>query len=100
MEKQKIFFVILIIFALGVAVGLVVFISGMDLSPSAPVQNSVKAPSGEIRNDMPNKKTPPLGRGDGICQDLCGNGKCEEVVCMGEGCPCAETAVNCPADCN
>lgn len=35
----------------------------------------------------------------GICVDKCGNGRCEEIVCMGEGCPCAESAENCPQDC-
>lgn len=35
-----------------------------------------------------------------ICVDMCGNGICEEMVCMGEGCPCAETPVSCPADCS
>lgn len=34
-----------------------------------------------------------------ICVDSCGNGKCEEVVCMGTGCPCAETPSKCPEDC-
>lgn len=34
-----------------------------------------------------------------ICTDNCGNGNCEEVVCLGSGCPCAETAESCPQDC-
>ena len=33
------------------------------------------------------------------CKDLCGNGRCEEIVCMAIGCPCAETAQSCPQDC-
>jgi hypothetical protein len=33
------------------------------------------------------------------CKDLCGNGRCEEVVCMAVGCPCAESHASCPADC-
>jgi hypothetical protein len=35
-----------------------------------------------------------------ICVDMCGDGVCQEIVCMGEGCPCPETAQNCPADCS
>lgn len=35
----------------------------------------------------------------GACKDMCGNGKCEEIVCMAVGCPCAETAQSCPQDC-
>lgn len=34
-----------------------------------------------------------------VCVDNCGNGICEEMVCMGEGCPCAETPESCPKDC-
>lgn len=34
-----------------------------------------------------------------ICLNQCGNGACEEIVCMGEGCPCLETSSSCPADC-
>ena len=35
----------------------------------------------------------------GACVNQCGNGSCEELVCMAEGCPCAETAESCPQDC-
>ncbi|MCF7871913.1 hypothetical protein K9L97_02660 [Candidatus Woesearchaeota archaeon] len=34
-----------------------------------------------------------------ICINKCGDGKCAEIVCQGEGCPCAETPQNCPEDC-
>ena len=37
--------------------------------------------------------------GTAICKDLCGNGECEEIVCMGSNCPCAESSATCPADC-
>ncbi|MDD3102213.1 MAG: DUF333 domain-containing protein [Patescibacteria group bacterium] len=33
------------------------------------------------------------------CEDQCGNGICEEVVCLTVGCPCAETKETCPKDC-
>lgn len=33
------------------------------------------------------------------CKDLCGDGICQEVVCMAIGCPCAETKGSCPQDC-
>lgn len=36
---------------------------------------------------------------DNICINMCGDGVCQEIVCLGEGCPCAETAQSCPADC-
>lgn len=40
-----------------------------------------------------------LSMDNNFCEDLCGNGICEEVVCMAEGCPCPETTASCPADC-
>jgi hypothetical protein len=35
-----------------------------------------------------------------LCVDACGNGMCEELVCMGSGCPCAESESLCPEDCS
>lgn len=35
----------------------------------------------------------------GICNNQCGDGVCQQIVCMGSGCPCAETPQNCPKDC-
>lgn len=37
--------------------------------------------------------------GNDLCVDNCGNGVCEEMVCMGKSCPCAETVESCPQDC-
>jgi len=34
-----------------------------------------------------------------ICADLCGDGICQELVCMAIGCPCSETPETCPSDC-
>jgi hypothetical protein len=33
------------------------------------------------------------------CENLCGDGTCQENVCLASGCPCAETARTCPEDC-
>ncbi len=33
------------------------------------------------------------------CADLCGDGICQEFVCMAIGCPCSETPETCPSDC-
>jgi hypothetical protein len=33
------------------------------------------------------------------CKDLCGDGECQEIVCMAVGCPCAESTASCPHDC-
>ena len=34
-----------------------------------------------------------------ICEDKCGDGICQVIVCLGTGCPCAETPETCPEDC-
>jgi len=34
-----------------------------------------------------------------FCKDLCGDGICQEIVCLAEGCPCAENKNTCPNDC-
>ena len=34
-----------------------------------------------------------------VCEDRCGDKECQEIVCKAVGCPCAETAESCPADC-
>jgi hypothetical protein len=41
---------------------------------------------------------PPVGQ-KSTCKDLCGDGACQEMVCMAVGCPCAESTTSCPADC-
>lgn len=38
-------------------------------------------------------------KGERFCKDLCGDGTCQEVVCLAIDCPCAETPETCPEDC-
>ncbi|MBM3251017.1 MAG: DUF333 domain-containing protein [Candidatus Nealsonbacteria bacterium] len=38
-------------------------------------------------------------KGNIFCKNLCGDGICQEVVCLAVGCPCAETPKTCPEDC-
>lgn len=38
-------------------------------------------------------------RGELFCKDLCGDQKCQEIVCQAVGCPCAESLQTCPEDC-
>ena len=56
-------------------------------------------PEGKIFRSEP-KILPedPVGRG-GACQDQCGNGECQEIVCQAIGCPCSESEATCPEDC-
>lgn len=34
-----------------------------------------------------------------VCVDKCGDGVCQEMVCMAIGCPCGESEKSCPTDC-
>ena len=38
-------------------------------------------------------------KGERFCKDLCGDGVCQEIVCLAIGCPCSETLESCPEDC-
>jgi len=55
----------------------------------------------EARKNLIKKYRPILKKkpSEKICKDLCGDGICQEVVCMAVGCPCPETAESCPEDC-
>lgn len=64
---------------------------------------------GEVRQE-PSGKTCTLKDSDGVfvkpksdlkraCQDKCGDGVCQEIVCMAVGCPCSESTTTCPSDC-
>ncbi|MFZ2970362.1 MAG: hypothetical protein WA063_04400 [Minisyncoccia bacterium] len=46
------------------------------------------------------EQSPISGSGETDTCTNCGNGVCEEVVCMAIGCPCPETPETCPEDCN
>ena len=47
--------------------------------------------------DLPMLEEPSVRKK--MCVDHCGDGECAEMVCMAEGCPCAENSVSCPQDC-
>ncbi|OGY42505.1 MAG: hypothetical protein A2Y82_04015 [Candidatus Buchananbacteria bacterium RBG_13_36_9] len=36
---------------------------------------------------------------EALCKDLCGDGVCQEIVCLAIGCPCSETPESCSQDC-
>jgi len=38
-------------------------------------------------------------KGEKVCKDFCGDGVCQEIVCLTVGCPCPETKESCPKDC-
>jgi len=40
-----------------------------------------------------------VSKEEGICKDQCGDGVCQEIVCLAIGCPCAETKESCSQDC-
>lgn len=45
------------------------------------------------------KDQPIRNNRGGLCKDMCGDGVCQQIVCQGENCPCAETPIVCPGDC-
>lgn len=55
-----------------------------------------KAPDGRVFSEKIEVATTTP---EEICENLCGDGICQEIVCLGSGCPCAETPENCPIDC-
>jgi len=57
-------------------------------------QNDVSA-----RNDMIDSLPPIVDRFDEFCENKCGNGYCDEIVCQDIDCVCEETPQNCPEDC-
>jgi len=113
--KFKIVFLALMIF----------FVAGCIRNSSAQMGAAVEpGPQGAIRvsnfdecaaagyvvtTSMPRKCTTPSGKqfiksraveaATGGCENLCGDGTCQQIVCMAVGCPCAETPVNCANDC-
>lgn len=68
--------------------------AGYPIMRSMPARCAV--PGGKVFID-PN--TLPRAQAK-ICNDLCGDGTCQEIVCLGEGCPCPETPESCPKDCS
>lgn len=69
--------------------------AGYPIMRSLPPRCAV--PDGEVFTDT-RKAIPHLADGR-ICRDQCGDGVCQEIVCMGEGCPCSENRSSCPKDC-
>ncbi len=52
---------------------------------------------GQVIQNLPvNKKS----KAAPTCQNLCGDGECDEIVCMATGCPCHETKESCSQDCS
>lgn len=63
--------------------------------------NEIEAPDGStLPRDSGQSGNPGNSGNNGICADKCGDGICQEMVCLGSGCPCAETVLSCPADCS
>lgn len=112
-KNKKLFYGILVITVLAIAgIGLLVYQNkhmttekinsfeecakeGYPVLESYPRQ--CKIPNGKtfVEEVTPPKKLPKLK----ACEDLCGDGICQEVVCTAIGCPCAETPESCPKDC-
>jgi len=66
---------------------LVVFFLAIAIVFSLTAWVAVKADQSQGQNE------------EAVCNNQCGDGTCQEVVCLAIGCPCAETKENCPQDC-
>jgi hypothetical protein len=53
----------------------------------------------EMQLESIENNTSIVDRFDYTCENKCGNGYCDEIVCQGSGCTCEETSQNCPEDC-
>ena len=72
--------------------------AGYPVMKSLPAQCST--PDGIVFFEPPPAAQIDLGqKGMEVCKDLCGDGICQEIVCMAVGCPCPETPESCPQDC-
>ncbi|MFH0874291.1 MAG: hypothetical protein V1846_05655 [Candidatus Komeilibacteria bacterium] len=69
---------------------------GCQSDLSCPVGQSCNQGVCETRVPITPK---PLPIEPSLCRNLCGDNICQEVVCLGGNCPCAETAALCPQDC-
>jgi len=90
--NQKVSSIIAIGFIIVYAFGFLFFIRRSENGISADVTISVNVSPNEKttdKNNVPEKS----------CRDLCGDGKCQEIVCESAGCPCAETEQTCSDDC-
>jgi len=72
--------------------------AGYPILESYPRQ--CKTPDGrtfteKLTPEEKEKTTPPQG----ACENLCGDGICQEIVCMALDCPCPESPKTCPQDC-
>ena len=74
-----------------------------------PAYEDCVAAGGTINKDFPGHCLPAQGAAvanekekgqlNKLCKDLCGDGVCQQMVCLGSTCPCPETPQNCPGDC-
>ncbi|OGY43974.1 MAG: hypothetical protein A2731_02495 [Candidatus Buchananbacteria bacterium RIFCSPHIGHO2_01_FULL_39_8] len=70
-----------------------------DLDPGTKYHFKIVADKGTgMEEKTPNENFTTSGE-ILICENLCGDGTCQENVCLGSSCPCAETINNCPVDC-
>lgn len=84
------------------SVGVITYCAGAahgesrEVPPSTEVELSSREAPIKGLDETPTPPTPTSRR---VCDDRCGNGQCEEIVCMAVGCPCAESHTTCSQDC-
>jgi|GEM_PF-3017337 len=53
----------------------------------------------QVRETFWARRVEKTGTNERTCEDRCGDGECQEIVCQAIGCPCSETHQTCPQDC-
>ena len=106
MQKNKIlFWIVIVVLAIVIAVLLMFSRPKMATGKIDSFEECAKAGYPVMESYPPQCKTPD-GRiftqetKNNNCKNLCGDGTCQEIVCMAIGCPCSENKESCPQDCN
>ncbi len=85
--------------AIGVVFVIIIFSSVILLS-MADIKVTRKPPGNSVQSSVtPKESTGSASSTEASCVNKCGDGICQEIVCQGLTCPCAETTQSCPQDC-
>ena len=96
--SKKILAILTVFLAVATIFSLVVFAGKSAIAKAE--QNQGQSQGENIMNEEQNQEQEQEQNEEGaICNNQCGDGTCQEVVCLATNCPCAESKNNCPNDC-
>jgi len=94
MRKIKLLLVLFLVIA--VVFGFSVAFAKSDNSQQGNTNQNQEQNQGE---DIQNQEQEQEQNQNSACENKCGDGVCQEIVCLAMGCPCAENEQNCSKDC-